>query len=350
MGVAKPAPLYQYDEVLRLRSTAIRYVEGYLSAHQGEPDTPLIKDQLGKVLHQNPGNLCPDTLNQLYQNIREKERKVPALYFPYGYPQSRSPQLNYELGQSLLRELKVEAAEDQLQILKLGGQDIVSYSPRSGQRARVIADLKEPGLAGRLSLNPDFFTTYDVPKRKESASDIRNLAKAFFLVNGENHVALVQYLHPEGTTSEHYHLLEEIIVQLAGRSCLELRPVADDTQRRVIELSPGDIQFIQPEYLHRLFTLDEGSISVPIKKTDPTRSDHHYKEKSQRRLKIEVDELLQQHYNSGEEIISALVRYYQAHSPGEQHHLQTLFRQKQPLEPPKRERFFFNSALAQLNL
>lgn len=330
MGAAQPVNLFKYDDALRRRSAAIRYLEGYIQAHLDEEDITLIEDQLCRFVIHAP--YTSDRLDQLYRDVRRKERKVPGLYFPNAIPpdkyEANAPSLSRV---TPLQNGVTVVAKGQVQTIYIDKVPILSYSPHfqeepeefaSRKNRKTFADLEEEGLQGRIHFNSDFFSAYDLPKKEKSNSEIRNMAKAFFYLAADNHVALVQYLHPDGTTSEHYHELEEIIVQLAGKSCLELRPVENDTQRQITELSPGDVRVIPPSYLHRLFTLDEGSITVPIKKTNPHKSDHHYKERSTLRIEKDIQELLGGHYNSGDELIDALVGYHQELSPEEKKRVQ----------------------------
>jgi len=151
----------------------------------------------------------------------------------------------------------------------------------------------------------------------ETDSDTRNIAKSFFEVNKENHVCLVQYMSPNGASGEHYHTLDEIILQLVGKSFLEIRPIDDDSSREIIELSEGHLYSIERNNLHIVRTLNEGSITIPIKKTIPGKKDHLYLFKSQKRISSEISQLIDRnlHYNSGNEILSTLESYYLSLKP-----------------------------------
>jgi quercetin dioxygenase-like cupin family protein len=145
----------------------------------------------------------------------------------------------------------------------------------------------------------------------ETESDMENIAKTFFKVNGDNYVALVQYLREGGRSAEHHHTLEESIAQLAGRSYVELRPIEDDTNYRIVELTQGDILRIPPNNLHFVGTIEGGSLTIPIKQTLESRKDHLYVAKSDGRISQEIERLLREGYSSGNEAISTLHGYYE---------------------------------------
>ncbi|MDP1695141.1 MAG: cupin domain-containing protein [Candidatus Woesearchaeota archaeon] len=199
-----------------------------------------------------------------------------------------------------------------LMTLYLDGISIVSYSPHSRDHIGRMLPLQEADLTGYLFLNTDFFTSPSVRQKPlKSTSQMRNLAKTFFTVNSQYHVALIQYLLAGGMSSEHYHSLDESIVQLAGQSTVTVRPVADDTQHTLYELHPGEILRIPPQTLHRVRTSNVGSITVPIKQTLVTKSDTHYPIYSQARMDQELRSLLDAPCTSGNETVNACTAYCQ---------------------------------------
>jgi len=195
----------------------------------------------------------------------------------------------------------------------IDGVSIVSYSaiPREHFGKKII--LNKEDLTGELFFNTEFFRKFDLNTSMETESDMENIAKTFFKLNGKNYVALVQYLPEGGRSAEHCHRLEESIIQLAGKSYVELRPVEDDTNYKIIELSQGDILGIPKNSLHFVGTIEGGSLTIPIKQTIPYQKDHLYPDKSDRRILQEVNKLLRAPgYSSGNDAVSALHDYYES--------------------------------------
>jgi quercetin dioxygenase-like cupin family protein len=207
--------------------------------------------------------------------------------------------------------LEVRTQED-LTTLYIDGVSIVSYSPFAREHFGKKVGLDKEDLAGELFFNTGFFRKFNLHRPMETESDMENIAKTFFKVNGDNYVALVQYLQEGGRSSEHHHTLEESIAQLAGRSYVELRPVEDDTDYRVVELSQGDILRIPPNNLHFVGTIEGGSLTIPIKQTLESQKDHLYLTKSDKRISLEVNRLLKVGYSSGNEAVSAIHDYYES--------------------------------------
>jgi mannose-6-phosphate isomerase-like protein (cupin superfamily) len=178
----------------------------------------------------------------------------------------------------MLRDsLKVEQGERIS--LYLDGLFIAMYGLDELISEMKIVDLsKEYFFPGYLALNDDFFHKFHIPKPAKSQSQMKNIAKAFFEYGGKGHACLVQYLHPNGHSSEHYHTLDEVIVQLAGRTFVSMRPVEKGEASKV-ELNPGDILVINPKTWHRVETYAEGSITIPIKQTIRGMKDHFYEAK-----------------------------------------------------------------------
>lgn len=280
-----------YPFVVDAEGERERYVADYLKAH---PDSGF-KDKYADFLR---GKKTAD-LKALYAEIRTHERKVPSLVQPV----QERPVLSSAKPFGDLLETRV----GDLVVVYLGGISIASFTSQMADYVGHRIDMDEDGLQGRLFLNSDFFRHFDIPKNVESESDMRNVAKAFFKFNGRNYVALVQYLMPDGKSGEHYHSLEEHLVQLAGRSFLELRPVKDDSDKRLVELAPGDKIFIPPDTLHRIYS-DEGSLTLPVKQTR-RKKDHLYLSRSDKRIRAEIDEFLQGGYNSGTEMAGAVSGY-----------------------------------------
>ncbi|MDD5193191.1 MAG: cupin domain-containing protein [Candidatus Nanoarchaeia archaeon] len=202
-----------------------------------------------------------------------------------------------------------------LRVLGLGDFELVAYTRRDltscGREVltRSVA-LAEDDLRGTVFLNPNFFRGRNNPRKLEPESGTKNFAKTFFLANGLNHVALVQYLPSGERTYEHYHTTEESIVQLGGSSFVNLRPVEEDTNYQIVELSPGQILRIPPRTLHYVQTLEQGSLTFPVKQTFPGKKDHLYHPRSQPRISQELTALLDSpSYQSGDEVVAALKEY-----------------------------------------
>jgi hypothetical protein len=176
--------------------------------------------------------------------------------------------------------LMIEHKQDTIEV-HLNDTSIAKYSPTNfnleGDLNGEFFDMpQEYGFNGFLWLNKDFFHRFRIPKPMESQSNMRNVAKAFFKIEDTNHVCLVQYLHPNGSSAEHYHTLDEYIVQLAGKSHLELRPIENLNEKTVVEMTPATVLHIKPGMLHIVKTSDNGSLTIPIKQTNPKKKDHLY--------------------------------------------------------------------------
>jgi mannose-6-phosphate isomerase-like protein (cupin superfamily) len=180
----------------------------------------------------------------------------------------------------MLRDsLKVEQTPDRTS-LHLDDLFIAVYSlTRTNLHPGKIIELMEAyAFPGYLALNDGFFHRFQIPKHAKSKSQMQNIAKGFFEYEGKNHACLVQYLHPDGHSSEHYHTLDEIIIQLAGKTSVSMRPI-EEGEGSTVELTPGGILVIPPKTWHRVETYSEGSITVPIKQTIKGRKDHFYEVK-----------------------------------------------------------------------
>jgi len=225
----------------------------------------------------------------------------------------RNPMFDYPritLARTIHEVLGVRTLGD-LTTLYIDGISVVSYSPTAREHFGRKISLDKEDLAGELFFNTEFFKKFDLNRALEASSEMENIAKTFFKVNGDNYVALVQYLREGGRSAEHYHTLEESIVQLAGRSYVELRPVGDDTDYRIVELEQGDIIRIPSNNIHFVEAIEGGSLTIPIKQTLGSRKDHLYTGKSDKRISQEVDRLLREAYSSGDEAVSALHNYYE---------------------------------------
>ena len=161
--------------------------------------------------------------------------------------------------------------------LSILDHQVLSYSPDNKQAFPLDGELfdvaAEYGFPGFLWLNRSFFQRFRIEREPGTKSQMKNLAKALFFANDENtasrgkkHVCLVQYLHPSGASGEHYHSIEEYILQVAGRCVVRLRHKDMLQEDQLVQMSPGRVLRIQPSYVHVLKTnADEGSMTVPIK-------------------------------------------------------------------------------------
>jgi quercetin dioxygenase-like cupin family protein len=272
------------------------YLKEYLSLSKDSE----IKERVKKILQSGED---PKHIDNLYQLVRLNEKKVPSLYFP----QTSFAKLSLET--SLEASLKVKQEGKRIS-LYLDGINIVSYSSDYGDSIGRKAVIRESDLEGNLFLNSDFFNRFDIPKNKDSQSDTRNIAKAFFTLSGKNHVALVQYLKTGGNSQEHYHIFPEIIVQLVGETQIVLRNKGQDSKSLEYRLSSGDVFNIPPYTTHRI-QAQKGSITIPIKQTNPKRSDYFVEEMSHQRIQSEIDMIIDlPHYNSGNELIHALTDFH----------------------------------------
>lgn len=288
------------------------------------------KDIFGKALHYNMGkeekpkhNLPKrdDTPSETPDCCIEKDSGEKGKYplskpeeYDYGVDCSeKTPCLDYPKitpARNIHETLEVRTQED-LTTLYIDGISVVSYSPVAREHFGRKVSLDKEDLIGELFFNTGFFRKFDLHRFMKTESEMKNIAKTFFKVNGDNYVALVQYLKDGGRSAEHYHTLEESIAQLAGRSYVELRPIEDDTNYRIVELVQGDILRIPPNNLHFVGTIEGGSLTVPIKQTLESKKDHIYIDKSQARISQEVDGLLKAPgYSSGNAIVSAIHDYY----------------------------------------
>lgn len=277
----------------------LAYIHDYLT-HGAPNDVARYRAQLDLLL----ANPSWTALSKLYAEVAAHE-PAPATNGRSSGPSRGTGLPALALERSLGDALTVQA-DARKTTAYLDGISIVSYAhtlPRHiGHHVRVGSE----DLPGTLIFHADFFRNFRPAARPRSA--MRNVAKAFFSVNDRLHVALVQYLHPEGTSGEHYHSSEEWIIQLAGESYVESRPIDNDTLRAIAQLHPGAIHHIPPAHQHRLYTLEEGSITIPIKPLTG-RQDHHYQTKSAPRIAQELDALLQAHYESGHGLQEELEAY-----------------------------------------
>tara|TARA_Y100000310_G_scaffold345278_1_gene463353 strand:- start:1000 stop:2025 length:1026 start_codon:yes stop_codon:yes gene_type:complete len=267
-------------------------------------------DSLVEIIENYSSNFLEDVSN-IYSLIREKEMKDPLTYTSDKTEIPRKFQ-SLSLENSLDNYLRTKVSDDDVK-LYLDETLIARYSSNKKDKIGKAIDIDEETIYGRIHLNGDFFTHIDPPKKIETTSDMRNLAKTFFNVSGKNHVALIQHMEEDSSSNEHYHNFEELIVQLAGISYLEIRNINDDTKRKIVEMGPGDIYNIPAKSLHKVNTLDTGSITIPIKQTNPKKKDHLYQDKSSRRIKEELQDIINMPHNtSKEEVIEELDSYYGA--------------------------------------
>lgn len=175
----------------------------------------------------------------------------------------------------MITSLRTEQTESKTS-LYLDDLLIAVYSPiltePAGDQKRI--DMKEYDFQGCLLLSTSFFHRFQLQKPPDSKSQMKNIAKAFFKYDEKNHACLVQYLHPNGCSSEHYHSLDEYIVCLAGDLKVCMRDF--DGYENIAEMNPGSILTIAPKTWHKVVTYDTGSITVPIKQTIEGRKDHFY--------------------------------------------------------------------------
>lgn len=243
-----------------------------------------------------------------------KDSYTPDEHRPSPSPssrQSKKKDLSFTLQVSFHDCLETRVINN-LTTLYFGDIAIVSFSPQQQEFGGRILSLHEQDMSGYLFFNTDFFhTSYVRQKPVGYVSQMRNLAKTFFTVNGENYVALVQYLFTGGRSSEHFHTLPESIVQLAGQSTIVLRDTNQDTQFTIYELYAGDILCIPPQKIHLVRANDGGSITIPIKQTLITKSDTCYHPYSKERLEQELRFLLEATYTSGNEVVTAFRDYTQ---------------------------------------
>jgi len=252
-------------------------------------------------------------VEKVKHELEEKKRRYYSDHsektFARKYPKITSTRNIHEA-------LELRVQED-LTTFYIDGVSVVSYSPTPREHFGRKFNLDKEDLAGKLFFNTGFFNRFDLHRPMKTESDMENISKTFFKVNGDNYVALVQYLREGGRSAEHYHTLEESIAQLAGKSYVELRPIEDDTNYRIVELGPGDILRIPPNNLHFVGTIEGGSLTIPIKKTLKFRNDHLSIAKSDSRISQEVDGLLHAPgYSSGNAIISTLQDYYETLKSG----------------------------------
>ncbi|MCK4670668.1 MAG: cupin domain-containing protein [Nanoarchaeota archaeon] len=207
--------------------------------------------------------------------------------------------------------------------LGLNGSQIATYSTNGLDLSGRVIDLaKEFCFEGLVGLNDEFFHNFFPQKHLETKSQMKNVAKKLFELDGRTYACLVQYLAPNSSSSEHYHTLDEWIVQLAGKSFIEIRP--DNEERRVVEMTPGKILYLAPGTLHIVKTSDEGSLTVPIKETTKKRGDHFYPNTEGETLFDEIRDVMEKaHDTSGIEcpdtylIRDRLRDYYESLSKAE---------------------------------
>jgi quercetin dioxygenase-like cupin family protein len=215
------------------------------------------------------------------------------------------------LGEGTHNSIEVRIRGDSA-TLYLRGVSLVTYSPTKTEHLGARLELAREDLDGDLFFHGGFFRKFNIPRPAGPKSGMESIAKAFFKVNGQNHVVLVQYLGEGSTSAEHYHTLEESIAQLAGMSFVELRPVDNDMDYRTVELHQGDILRVPPHTLHWVGTIEGGSLTVAMKQTRPKRKDHLYAPKSDARIAREIESILSAPgYQSGNAIVGELVTYYE---------------------------------------
>lgn len=204
--------------------------------------------------------------------------------------------------------------------LALDGRVIAVYHPSIPDLPGEVVDMeREYGFRGFLGLDTGFFHKFRIPPHQNSRSHMQNVAKAFFDYGGQNHACLVQYLHPDGSSREHYHTLDEHIACLAGKSFLVTRSVDDDSMKCIVPLTPGEIVRIPPNTSHIVATDGAGSITVPIKPTIKGKKDHLYMGKSPGRLGAETDELILMYGSSPTNgVCAAIGNYYGSLTGAEQ--------------------------------
>ena len=226
------------------------------------------------------------------------------------------------LSGDLHKNLQVRSEGD-LTTLYIGNIDVVSYSQTDVARDGPKIQLQEADLSGFIYLNSDFFQNFT--QKQNPNSDMLNLSKTFFKVDGLNYVGLVQYLFEDGASSEHYHTLDESIVQLAGKSYVRLSPIDNDMDWNEIQLSQGDILHIPPNTNHVVTSWRNGSLTIPIKRTLAKRSDHFPTIKSHERLTSEVNRLLMSPFESGFGEMAALRKYFESLCAEEKERFQEIF-------------------------
>ena len=177
----------------------------------------------------------------------------------------------------LVDSLRTEQAEGKTNLylddLLIAVYSTVIIEPSDDQKR--IDMMQDYGFPGYLLLSASFFRRFHLEKPPNSQSQMKNVAKAFFIYNEKNHACLVQYLHPNGSSSEHYHSLEEHIVSLAGNIHVCMRPV-EEGECNTVELTEGRVLVIPPKTWHKVLIYDVGSVTVPIKQTIKGKKDHFY--------------------------------------------------------------------------
>ena len=226
------------------------------------------------------------------------------------------------LSGDLHKNLQVRSEGD-LTTLYIGDIDVVSYSQTDVARDGPKIQLQEADLSGFIYLNSDFFQNFT--QKQNPNSDMLNLSKTFFKVDGLNYVGLVQYLFEDGASSEHYHTLDESIVQLAGKSYVRLSPIDNDMDYNEMQLSQGDILHIPPNTNHMVTSWKTGSLTVPIKRTLAKRSDHFPTIKSNERLTFEVEDILLSPFESGFGEMATLRKYFESLCAEEKVRFQEVF-------------------------
>lgn len=327
----------------QIKQAMITYVTNYIE-HHGEDKTT---QQLFFTMRKT-GFSPVDDLHSLYRNIRIGERKVPCLYALSSLPEreDRNIDVQYERLDELF---KFEERESSIVVSFSATEALIYRKEFHEDGQRTVVALQEPTLEGFFYFSPTFFTQLDLPKRKESTSAMRNIAKTFIKSDGNNYVALLQYLSPESRTSEHYHSLDEVILQVAGKSVLELRPTDDDTQKREIELVPRTKIKIPAYTLHVLYTEEQGSVTLPFKQTIPGKNDHHYQDRSEARISNELTEFfLERGYKSGTARVTTLQSYYQTLNDEEQRTFQKVLRQRIAVEDNENVKDILNTFISQI--
>ncbi len=193
--------------------------------------------------------------------------------------------------------------------VEIGEILVCAYSDSEIDFSGQIIPIRKESISGFLCLNSHFFNKIgEWPSRQED-SQMMNLAKGFFNVNKKNHVSLVQYLKEGEISSEHYHTLEETIIQLAGRSIVVTRQKDNDIDYKLNELNPGDKIRISPNTIHFLRGFEEDSLIGTIKQTK-RKSDHYYQPYTQKRILMELNNLASEHYENGFDSLIAVKEFY----------------------------------------
>ena len=226
---------------------------------------------------------------------------------------------NYDSSINGLREISVINDDSGVKV-NLGKVDLVNFHTTFCLDNNNVFPISYGDIHGFLELNPLIFNGIYEQFSKGPKSQMLNVSKCFFVNNSNNYVALVQYLQAFGHSGEHYHNLEEVIVQLAGESLIEMRQIENDENKVVRKMISGDKLYIPSKIIHRVLTIDSDSLTMPIKQTDIKKKDHFYKPKSIQRIKRELEHMFfSEFFESGNALINSLDLYFQDLFETEEH-------------------------------